>query len=48
MRKRSEIEKDGTRVDILTLEVLLDIRDLLEKACKKPRKKKVVKNKNPK
>lgn len=36
MRKRSEIEKDGTRKDILTLEVLLDIRDLL--VPKKPKK----------
>lgn len=31
MRSRSDIEKDGTRKDILTLEVLLDIRDLLKK-----------------
>ena len=31
MRKREEIQKDGTRVDILILEVLLDIRDLLTK-----------------
>ncbi len=30
MRKREVIEKDGTRVDMLTLEVLLDIRDLLD------------------
>ncbi len=29
MRSRKEIEVDGTRKDILTLEVLLDIRDLL-------------------
>jgi len=29
MRKREEIEKDGTRIDILQLEVLLDIRELL-------------------
>lgn len=31
MRKRELIEKDGTRKDILALEVLLDIRDLLIK-----------------
>ena len=31
MRKRKEIEKDGTRKDILALEVLLDIRSLLAK-----------------
>jgi hypothetical protein len=31
MRKRAEIEKDGTRVDMLCLEVLLDIRELLLK-----------------
>lgn len=30
MRKREAIESDGTRKDILTLEVLLDVRDLLE------------------
>ncbi len=35
MRPRKEIEKDGTRVDILSLEVLLDIRDLLTKQTKK-------------
>jgi len=29
VRKRKEIENDGTRKDILTLEVLLDIRELL-------------------
>ncbi len=29
MRKREVIEHDGTRVDMLSLEVLLDIRDLL-------------------
>jgi len=31
MRTRKEIEQDGSRKDILTLEVLLDIRDLLSK-----------------
>ncbi len=31
MRKREDIERDGTRKDMLTLEVLLDIRDLLMK-----------------
>jgi len=35
VRKREEIEKDGTRKDILALEVLLDIRDLLKKQAKK-------------
>lgn len=34
MRKRQEIEADGSRKDILALEVLLDIRELLKK--KKP------------
>ena len=29
MRNRNEIEKDGTRLEILQLEVLLDIRELL-------------------
>ena len=39
MRKRQEIEADGTRKDILMLEVLLDIRDLLIKESKKIKKK---------
>ena len=30
MREREEIEKDGTRIDILQLEVLLDLRQLLQ------------------
>ena len=30
MRNRKEIEADGTRKDILCLEVLLDIRQLLQ------------------
>ena len=30
MRTRNEIEKDGSRPDILALEVLLDLRDLLK------------------
>lgn len=30
MRTRQQIEKDHSRPDILALEVLLDIRDLLE------------------
>lgn len=29
MRTRESIEKDGTRVDMLSLEVLLDIRELM-------------------
>lgn len=39
MRTRQEIETDGKRVDLLTLELLLDIRDLLNKEKKiwKPR-----------
>ena len=40
MRKKIEIEKDGTRTDILSLEVLLDIREILIKATKQKRKKK--------
>ncbi len=39
MRSKSEIEKDGTRKDILMLEVLLDIRELLKKAAKKAKRK---------
>ena len=35
MRKRKDIEQDGTRKDILFLEVLLDIRDILVKQIKK-------------
>jgi len=31
MRKREIISADGTRIDLLQLEVLLDIRDLLIK-----------------
>ena len=37
MRNRKEIEADSTRTDILTLEVLLDIREILIKATKKGR-----------
>ncbi len=37
MRKREDIIKDGARVDFLSLEVLLDIRELLVKNIKKPR-----------
>ena len=40
MRSRKEIEADGTRKDILTLEVLLDIRALLEKLTKSKKEKK--------
>lgn len=36
MRKREIIEADGTRNDILVLEVLLDIREMLAKPQKKP------------
>ena len=38
MRKREVIEKDGTRLEILQLEVLLDIRDLLKKLQNKNKK----------
>ena len=39
MRSKSEIEQDGTLKAILQLEVLLDIRELLKKAAKRPKKK---------
>ena len=38
MRTRKEIEADGSRKDILALEVLLDIRDLLKKKQEKRKK----------
>ena len=38
MRSKNVIENDGTRKDILALEVLLDIRDLLKKQEKISRK----------
>lgn len=41
MRKREQIEESGTRIDLLTLEVLLDLRDLLKKQTKTKRTKKV-------
>ena len=37
MRKRKDIEEDGVRKDILTLEVLLDIRDLLKPKVGRPK-----------
>ncbi len=37
MRKRTEIEKDPKAFDALTLEILLDIRELLSKQSGKPR-----------
>ena len=40
MRPRKEIEADGARKDILTLEVLLDIRQLLQEIKRKKRKAK--------
>ena len=40
MRKREEIEKDGKRLDLLKLEVLLDIRDMLDKQAKIAKKNK--------
>jgi len=39
MRNRKEIEADGTRKDILQLEVLLDIREILGKQIKKSTKR---------
>jgi hypothetical protein len=41
MRKRKEIEKDGSLKNDLIIEVLLDIRELLRK---KPKKRKGVKD----
>ena len=38
MRPRKTIENDGTRVDMLHLEVLLDIREMFVKALKKKKK----------
>jgi len=38
MRTRKAIEQDGSRKDMLILEVLLDIRGLLVKASKKKTK----------
>ena len=35
MRSRKVIESDGTRTDILALEVLLDMRDLMVKTTKR-------------
>uniref|UniRef100_A0A6M3K8U1 Uncharacterized protein n=2 Tax=viral metagenome TaxID=1070528 RepID=A0A6M3K8U1_9ZZZZ len=40
MRSRKQIENDGTKVDTLSLEVLLDIRDLMVKQAKKEKKNK--------
>ena len=42
MRTKEEILQDGTRKDILTLEVLLDIRELLKKQNKPIKKKKAI------
>jgi len=42
MRKRQDIEKDGMRVELLLLEVMLDIRELLKKNTPKKSKKGVV------
>lgn len=39
MRKRELVEKDGTRLEILQLEVLLDLRSLLEKLVKSEKRK---------
>ena len=38
MRVRGKIEQDGSRKDLLSLEVLLDIRELLIKVLKKKKK----------
>ena len=37
MRKREVIEKDGTKLEVLQLEVLLDLRELLTKPETKKR-----------
>ena len=39
MRTKGKIEQDGTKVELLLLEVLLDCRSLLEKLVKKNKKK---------
>lgn len=39
MRPRNEIEKDTKPFDRLTLEVLLDVREILNKAPQKPKAK---------
>jgi len=41
MRSRKEIELDGARKDILTLEVMLDIREVLKPKKKTPKIKKL-------
>ncbi len=38
LRERVEIEQDGKKRDLLVLEILLDIREILVKQNKKPRK----------
>tara|TARA_Y100000310_G_C20701833_1_gene830680 strand:+ start:4861 stop:5025 length:165 start_codon:yes stop_codon:yes gene_type:complete len=38
MRTKKQIQDDGSRKDILSLEVLLDIREILLKETKKKRK----------
>ncbi len=43
MRTREQILKDGTRPEILAVEVLLDLRDLLVKANKQKRTRKIKK-----
>ena len=44
MRNRTAIESDGSKKEILVLEVLLDIREILKR--KNPKKITVAKNKN--
>ncbi len=44
MRKRKDIEKDGTLKQDLIIEVLLDIRDILVKLVKSKRKQRVSKD----
>ena len=39
MRKVKKIREDGSRPEILSLEVLLDIREILIKATKKKKNK---------
>jgi len=47
MRPKCSIEIDGTRTDILMLEVLLDIREILDSRIPKA-KKKIKRKKNKK
>ena len=41
MRSKTEIQQSTASIETLVLEVLLDVRDLLQKANKKPVRRKV-------